>query len=91
MTIATATVTSKGQVTIPKAIRTALGIEESSRLMFVLEGESVRVVPLGRRTLTELAGSLRSERPWEGMAAARRDYRQALVKGMESGGESGLG
>lgn len=80
MTTVTATVTSKGQVTIPKAIRVALGIGESSRLMFVLEGDSARMVPIGGRSLTELAGSLRGERPWPGMAAARQAYRQELAE-----------
>jgi AbrB family looped-hinge helix DNA binding protein len=75
----TATVTSKGQVTIPKQIREALGLAEHSRLLFVLEGETARLVPLGGRSLTELAGSLAATRPWPGMAEAREAYRRGLV------------
>lgn len=87
MTTVTATVTSKGQVTIPKLIRVALGIGESSRLMFVLEGDSARIVPIGGRSLTELAGSLQSPRTWPGMSAAREAYRQDLAERMVSGGQ----
>lgn len=56
MSPATAIVTSKGQVTIPESIRDALGLVERSQLRFVPEGESVRVVPIGVRSLAELAG-----------------------------------
>jgi len=41
-----ATVTSKGQVTIPKAFRDALGLAEGTKLEFVLEDDgSIRVRP----------------------------------------------
>lgn len=80
MTTATATVTSKGQVTIPKAIREALGIGERSQLMFLLEGDSARLVPIGSRSLTELAGVLPARQPWPGMAAAREAYRRELAE-----------
>ena len=36
-------VTSKGQVTIPKRIRDAFGIEEGTRLEFEIEGEALRL------------------------------------------------
>lgn len=54
----TATVTSKGQVTIPKEIRRALGVGAGDRLDFELEADgSVRV--RGRRTdVRTLAGIL---------------------------------
>lgn len=38
-----AKVTSKGQVTIPKAVREALGIKEGDSLLFEVEGDEVRV------------------------------------------------
>jgi AbrB family looped-hinge helix DNA binding protein len=79
MSGATATVTSKGQVTIPKKIREALAIREHTQLLFVLEGDSARVMPVGVRTLAELAGSLPATGPWPGMAEARRRYREDLA------------
>ncbi len=39
-----AKVMSKGQVTIPKNVRTALGIETGDRVTFVVDGTNVRVV-----------------------------------------------
>ncbi len=39
-----ARVMSKGQVTIPKKARTALGINTSDRVTFIVENDSVRVV-----------------------------------------------
>ena len=39
-----ARVMSKGQVTIPKKVRAALGIESGDRVTFIVEGGNVRVV-----------------------------------------------
>lgn len=39
-----AKVTSKGQVTIPAAIRKLLGIQEGDKVLFVEEGEKVVMV-----------------------------------------------
>ena len=39
-----ARVMSKGQVTIPKTVRAALGIESGDRVTFIVDGNNVRVV-----------------------------------------------
>ncbi len=39
-----ARVMAKGQVTIPKNIRTVLGIEPGDRVTFIVEGDTVRVI-----------------------------------------------
>jgi AbrB family looped-hinge helix DNA binding protein len=39
-----ARVMSKGQVTIPKDVRTVLGVESGDRVTFIVEGNNVRVV-----------------------------------------------
>jgi AbrB family looped-hinge helix DNA binding protein len=39
-----ARVMSKGQVTIPKNVRNALGIETGDRVTFIVDGTNVRVV-----------------------------------------------
>jgi AbrB family looped-hinge helix DNA binding protein len=44
-TVTTATVTSKGQITIPKAIRVRLGIEEGDQVAFVVERGKVSFAP----------------------------------------------
>jgi len=54
-----ATVTSKGQVTIPKEIRDLLHIRTNDKLDFVLEGERVVIAPV--KTLLDLRGAVRAE------------------------------
>lgn len=74
-----ARVTSKGQVTIPQAIRRWLGVERGDELLFSREGETVRIQVLKRRRLTELYGALPATRPYPGVDAIRQ----------ETGGELG--
>lgn len=58
----TATVTSKGQITIPKAVRDELGIREGDRVAFrVLDDGSVVVEP-ETIDLLELKGVLKARR-----------------------------
>lgn len=53
--MSTATITSKGQVTIPLAVRQALGLQAGAQLDFLLESGSLRVVPL-RPVVASLKG-----------------------------------
>ena len=64
----TATVTSKGQVTIPKAIRDQLGLEPGDRLRFIerdgeiiLEAETIDVRELFGRLKVDDAAALSVE------------------------------
>jgi len=64
--MAKSTVTSKGQVTIPKSIRDSLGINPGAHLIFRLEGKKRLVVEVERGAPASLAGALRhlaKERP----------------------------
>ena len=54
---AAARVTSKGQVTVPKAVRDALGIKEGDKVVFRVEGN--RAVLARTPDFLDLAGSLR--------------------------------
>jgi len=81
------TVTSKGQVTIPKAVRTALGINEKDQLLFVVEGERAVLIPLRRRPLSELYGALPSIRPYPGLQAVRDILRSELGERIARGEE----
>jgi antitoxin PrlF len=38
------TVTSKGQITIPKAVRERLGVGPHDRVAFIVDGEDVKIV-----------------------------------------------
>ncbi|MEJ7668223.1 MAG: AbrB/MazE/SpoVT family DNA-binding domain-containing protein [Casimicrobiaceae bacterium] len=60
-----ARVTSKGQVTIPKAVRQRLGIREGSRVAFDVKGERVELRVLvvhGAEQNRRIFGMLRSKR-----------------------------
>ena len=50
-----ATLTAKGQVTIPKPIRDALGLEVQSKIMVTIEKGSVIMTPV-RQSLLSLRG-----------------------------------
>lgn len=51
-----ARLTSQGQITVPKAVRDALGIRPGDDLEFVPRGTEVVVEVRARRTLLEFAG-----------------------------------
>jgi antitoxin PrlF len=54
------TLTSKGQVTIPKEVRDILGLKMGDRLMFKIEGDGKLVVQrVEKGSLDELFGMLR--------------------------------
>ena len=53
-----ATLTSKGQTTIPKEIRDSLNIKPGDRMTFTLMPDSTVVMRVKRKSVTELAGML---------------------------------
>jgi len=76
--VKSATITSKGQVTIPKEIRDYLKLEIGSKIEFVIdENGTVKVIPLNV-PVTALSGML--HRP--GLAAATiEDMESAITEG----------
>ena len=70
--MASATITSKGQVTIPKEIRNHLKLETGSKVNFVIdENGEVKVIPF-KVPVEELSGILH-----------RRDIKAATLEEME--------
>jgi antitoxin PrlF len=55
---ADATLTSKGQTTIPKEIRDGLGMKSGDRMTFTLMPDATVVMRLKNKSITELAGTL---------------------------------
>ncbi|WP_297361186.1 type II toxin-antitoxin system PrlF family antitoxin [Acidiferrobacter sp.] len=53
-----ATLTSKGQTTIPKEIRDSLRMKAGDRMTFTLMPDATVVLRLKNKSLTELAGTL---------------------------------
>jgi len=77
----TATVTSKGQVTIPAEARRRLGIRAGTRLEFVLrDGDRLEVVRVGG-SIRDLKGALR--KPGRTLSLAELD--DAIAAGAAGG------
>ena len=56
-----ARVMSKGQVTIPKNVRAALGIETGDRVTFIVDGNNVRVVNSAVYAMMRLQEQMKGE------------------------------
>lgn len=78
------TVTSKGQVTIPKAIRDLLRIRPNDKVDFIVEGEKVVLAPV--KTLLDLRGAVPSKGkgdPAQERARAKRAVASRVAEEME--------
>ena len=53
-------VTDKGQVTIPKHIRTAAGVAPGSEVLFSLEGSRIVITPVGTAVRDDRRAALRA-------------------------------
>ena len=72
-----ATITSKGQVTLPKALREALNLSTGDKLCFVLSGENeVRMIPK-HMPVQKLKGIL----PAPDLPVSLEQMKQAVRKG----------
>lgn len=80
---AAARVSSKGQITVPKAVRVALGIVEGDEVVFRVEGN--RAVLARTPNFLELAGSVavpaeRRNVAWDDVVRSTRATRAAATK-----------
>lgn len=76
-----ATLTSKGQLTVPKEIRDRLNLEPGDGFSFEVEDdEVVRLRVRKRRTLGDLRGSLPSGRAYPGKEAEREAARRHVSR-----------
>ena len=69
--MSTATLTSKGQTTIPKDIRDALGLKPSDELRFTLLTDGTVIMRAKRRDIADMAGA------WKLPAPVVRDIKDA--------------
>ena len=68
-------ITSKGQTTLPKAVREALAVQPGDRVRYIVHGDEVRirkVKPIGR-----LFGALK----YDGPPVSLQDMERAIVEG----------
>jgi antitoxin PrlF len=73
------TLSSKGQVTIPREVREFLNIFPGDGVRFEIRGEDVVVKPLRRQSLESLLGSLKSSQPYVGQEAEQAAMEQAVA------------
>jgi AbrB family looped-hinge helix DNA binding protein len=83
-----ATVTSKGQVTVPAPVRRHLGLEPSDKIAFVIESDGTVLVRAPRyatlESLRGAAGKLKRPMTWRRMReVAREDRETARSVGLE--------
>ena len=73
--MSTATVTAKGQITIPKRVREALGLRVGDQVVFLLEDGKAYLHPISRRDIKELYGVFAGRRPFPGRDVEREAAR----------------
>ncbi|HVA26530.1 MAG TPA: AbrB/MazE/SpoVT family DNA-binding domain-containing protein [Chloroflexota bacterium] len=77
-----ATLTSKGQITVPKAIRDSLNLKPGDQLLFLPDDGGAYIRPMAKRSVGELFGVLRGIAPYdreaERAAAQAQAVREAL-------------
>jgi len=74
--MAEATVTSKGQITIPAEIRRAMGLKTGERIVFTQLDDGTIVFRAKRRSIVEIRGILK---------ASQRKRRPVSIKDMNIG------
>lgn len=75
-----ATITVKGQVTIPKDVRDALGLREHDKVVFVVEGDRAIMRPIRLAPLDQLRGVAKGRAPFKGRQAERAAARKHLAQ-----------
>lgn len=80
-----AKIMAKGQVTIPKDVRTVLGVNNGDRVTFVVEGNMVRLVNSAVYAMQMLQNQMKDEAETSGLMSD--DDVMAMIEDMRS--ESG--
>jgi AbrB family looped-hinge helix DNA binding protein len=73
-------ITFKGQVTIPKKVRTALGIQAGDLVIFSVEGEQAVLRPFVKKSLADFHGAMPVKRKYPGFETIRREVQQKISK-----------
>ncbi|AJZ96879.1 AbrB family transcriptional regulator [Pseudomonas simiae] len=82
-TMSTATLTSKGQITIPVKVRTALGLETGDRVEFVETEDGTFSIIAASRTVQDLKGLIR--KPAQEAVSIADMNRAIAVQGAKAG------
>ena len=74
-----AKITAKGQLTIPKEIREALGVKPGDQILFFIEGSKTVIYPV-RGTLLDLRGSLKPREIPEDLEKVREEVKRKVAR-----------
>jgi len=77
--MAEASVSAKGQITIPKSIRRLMGLKAKDKVVFVPDGERIILQPV-KGDLLGLYGSVKHEGPPLDLKKVRRDAAAGMAK-----------
>ena len=77
----TATVTSKGQITVPKAVRDDLGLAPGSQVVFARDPDGGYRIERQARSVVRLAGALRYDGPAKTLDEMDQGIAQAVGEG----------
>ena len=69
------TITSRGQTTVPKAVREALELKAGDRVRYTIEGSAVQIRPL--RSISRLRGVVQHQGP----PLSLQDMDRAIAEG----------
>lgn len=75
-------ITSKGQTTLPKAVREALGVRAGDRVRYVIFDDEVRILPVC--PVNRLFGVLQNTGP----AVTLEEMEQAVISGASDNGRA---
>ncbi|MBI4495265.1 MAG: AbrB/MazE/SpoVT family DNA-binding domain-containing protein [Chloroflexi bacterium] len=78
--MSTATITSRGRITIPRQVREAIGLDSGDQVVFVIEDGKAYLHPVHRRGLERLRGIARGRAPFPGREAEREAARSLVVR-----------
>jgi antitoxin PrlF len=70
------TITSKGQVTIPKDVRQALDLKAHDQAIFTVEGNRAILTPVRKRSIMELHRALPATESFPGHQEIREEIRR---------------
>jgi AbrB family looped-hinge helix DNA binding protein len=77
-------VAKKGQTTIPSAIRKRYQIRPGDHLVWIDDGDVIRVIPVPADPVAALRGSAKGERLLEHLLQQRREDRQRVDPELEA-------
>ena len=75
-----AKVTFKGQITIPKAVRDALDIQQGDSVTFRLEGDHAVLKPVKKKAILDFYGAFPARRPYPGLEAVRKEVHRKVAE-----------